>query len=569
MIENLIDKQLIEEILAVITVYGPLNEKEIIEYVDDYFSHSFSKEDKKNMELYLESLLAVNRIHMVGKKYSSLTPAAVKDANKELKDVIMTVGDIEKKYKKEELIKYANVDKLDGIKEFDDLKKYYDSLTFKDTKDKDEIFLALCFGIYSCFDVNDVVDALDDITTDLNRTKLIKYLTDYSAILPRPFLHGFTYKDINNIEKEMEKNYNNKLQEELENSDFDEFFSTKHKIKTNITKKKYGSFSYEDCIELTKKVSKSQVFKLIDSDKVLELSINGKPVYTEILGYYGKDKAILIFKSREDMINTHTMMACSETDDYPDMALHVNCIEVSDGGTDFLNDEMIEELKEKNLPLEPNFSVLNGYKGMRLPNQDELNLIGAVLSDIVKLFQIANLSDIKMNLDDNNDKFDVHQVYVGDDEVLFGHYNDIEFGDTILDFYLENIKKKLVNKLDNYEDHDILIGTYILDAYLQDINEHPHVVFLMDKNTETMIDHFFKTSKDIKSIKNDVLKSLDKNKIKPNCIYVNNDYCYDIFDEFELYCELDYDEEGLLNEFYEGFRQETRQLPDDDLPLYS
>ena len=568
MIENLIDKQLIEEILAVITVYGPLNEKEIIEYAKKYFSHAFTKEDEENMEVYLESLIAVNRIYKVGKKYSSLTSDAIKTANEEMKDIILAIGDTEKKYQKDELIKYANVDKLNGIKEFDDLKKYYDSLSFKDKKDKDELFLGLCFGTYSCFDVNGVIDELNKVTNNLNKDKLIEHLTGYSGILPRPFLHGYTYKDINSMEDELKENLSNKLEEELSNSDINEFFTTKHKVKS-VDKKKYGKFTYEECIELTKKVNKSQIFKLIDSDKVLELLINGKPVYIEILGYYGKDKAILIFKSREDMINTHSMMASGDTDEYPDMALHVHCIEVSESGTDFLDYEMIDELKEKNLPLEPNFSVLDGYKGMHLPSQDELNLIGAVLSDIVKLFQIANLSDIKMNLGEENDRFDIHQVYVGDNEVRYGNYNDIEFGDTILDFYLDNIRKKNVDKLVDYEESEILIGTYILDAYLQDINEHPHIIILMDKKKDVVIDYFFRSSKDIKGIKNDVLKVFDKHKIKPSCIYVNNDYCYEIFDEFEAYYELDYDEEGALNNFYRGFREEAIDMSNVKDSLYS
>lgn len=569
MTKNLINKQLIEEILAVITVYGPLSKKEIIKYIKDYFSCSLTIKDEADMDIYLNSLLAVNRLFLVNNKYSSLTPQAIDDANKELKDIIVAVGDIEKKYNRDQLIKYANVDKLNGIKEFDALKEYYDSLSFKNNKDKDELFLALCFGIYSCFDVNGVIDELKKVTTNLDKTKLMDFLKEYSGILPRPFLHGFSYKDINDIEDELKKNFNNKLREELENSDFDELFTKKYKVKAKIKKKKYGIFSYEDCVELSKKVYNSQIFKLIDSNNVLELFINGQPVYIQILGYYGNDKAILIYKSRNDMINTHTMMACGEVDDYPDMPFHVRCIEVSETGLNFLSEDMISELKAKNLPLEPNLSVLEAYKGSHLPNQDELNLIGAVLNDIINLFQLANLSDIKMNLGESKEHFDIHQVYIGDSEIYFGKYNDIEFGDTILDFYLENIKEKQVNKIDNYDEHDVLIGTYISDFYVEDINEHAHIIIIMDKETETIYDYFFKSSKDIKSIKNDILKSFDKHKIKPNCIYVNNDYCYDLLDEFELYFDLDYDEDGILNNFYSGFRKEANNYADEKPFSYS
>lgn len=564
MFKDLVNKDFIDEILSVINVYGPLDKEGIEDYLVEYYSHSLNEYEKEEMDLYLESLIAINRLYEFNNMYSSLTQDALKHANKELREYIIIIGKTEKKYSKEELIKYANVDKLYGIKEFDKLKKYYDSLVFKNKAIKEELFLALCFGIYSCFDINNVIDELDKSTNNLNRDKLNKYLTDYSAILPRPFLHGFTYLDLNNIEEKFEEFNELMNDEEMLNEKIDDYFSDKYKIQEKINKKQYGEFSYNDCLQLIRKVDKSEIYKLVDSDKVLELLINDIPVYVAILGYYRNDKAILIFRSKEEMNFTHYLMTDESAVEYPNLTRHVSCIEVSNEGIDFLTDEMINDLNKKKIPLEPNIAVLNGYKGLRFPNQEELNLVGSVLSDIIKLMQLSNLSEIKLNLGETVEMFDIYQVYVGDEEVLYGRYNNIEKGDITLDFKLNKVNKKIVNNLKKHKKRDILIGTYIIDAFMEDAQEFPHMVMIIDKETEFIYHGFLKSSKDLKDIKNEVLKVLDELKIRPKCIYVNNDYCYEIFDEYEEYYELDYDEDGVLDGIYNMFLEDRDIIHDED-----
>lgn len=563
MFKDLIDKRLIDEALAVITVYGPLNKQEIIDYLYKYFSHKLSIEDKENMDLYLESLVAVNRLFILEDgSYSSLAESTIELVSEEMEDIIIGLNKQEKSYDKDELIKYANVNKLNGIKEFDELKSYYDALSFKNEESKDELFLALCFGIYSCFDINGVIKELKKVTNNLNKKELEKHLAAYSSIVPRPFLNGFTYLDVNSMEDTLKENVEKYYEEICE--DFDVFFSDKYKIKEKINKKNYGEFSYEDCMKLANIVNNSEIFKLIDSDKVLEFFINGKPVYVSILGYYGKDKAIIIYRSRQEMINTFGLMIDEYKEDYPDISGHVSCIEVSCNNTDFLSDDLIKELESSNIGLMPNFVSIQTTKGLRLINKDETNLVGAVLSDIIKLFQISNLSDIKLNLGETDDIYKINQVYVLDDEVLYGKYNDIEIGDVILPFKLNKVDKKLVRRVCEYEEDEVLIGTYISNCYVEETHEYPHMIIVANKKTGFIYKCFMKPIKDMANIKNEVLELFDMLNINPQSIYVNNDYCFEIFDEFDEYFILDYDEECLLNDIYKEFLKgiESKSLED-------
>ena len=317
-------------------------------------------------------------------------------------------------------------------------------------------------------------------------------------------------------------------------------------------------------MKLANIVNNSEIFKLIDSDKVLEFFINGKPVYVSILGYYGKDKAIIIYRSRQEMINTFGLMIDEYKEDYPDISGHVSCIEVSCNNTDFLSDDLIKELESSNIGLMPNFVSIQSTKGLRLINKDETNLVGAVLSDIIKLFQISNLSDIKLNLGETDDIYKINQVYVLDDEVLYGKYNDIEIGDVILPFKLNKVDKKLVRRVCEYEEDEVLIGTYISNCYVEETHEYPHMIIVANKKTGFIYKCFMKPVKDMANIKNEVLELFDMLNINPQSIYVNNDYCFEIFDEFDEYFILDYDEECLLNDIYKEFLKgiESKSLED-------
>lgn len=551
-----INTKLIDMVLSVINVYGPLSKDEIINYIEKYHHYIFIDYEIDELNLYLHALVDAQRIYLINKKYSSLSTEILDVVKKELRQQIDTYKFSKKEYDKDELIKYANVDKLDGIKEFDDLKKYFYSLDFKKEVNKNELFLALCYGLYSCYDLTEVIDTIKNGTRGFNEEELIKYLKEYELMIPRPFLNGHTYRDINEDNKKTQKEFADLIQEKLFTNNLDEFFTENYKIKSKIDKKPYGEFSYLDCLELIKKVDKTEIFKLIDSDKLLELYINDEPVYVSILGYYGKDKNIVIYRSKEEMITSRTIMFSKENE-FPDLPMHISCIEVSAKELDFLNDEMIQTLKDKKYPLEPNISVMEGYKPIHFPTKEETNLVGAVLSDIIKLVQLSNLSDISINLGETEEMFDIYQVYVEDDGVLYGKYNDIEIADIILRYDLDDVDMHLVKKLNKYKKHDIMIGAFIFNGYVKSINEYPHLFFIVDKENSLILDCICKSSNDISSIRNDVLKVLDKKKIKPNNIYMNNMFCYEIFGDYYEYFNLEIDKDNILNDIYCDFCKES------------
>ena len=79
------------------------------------------------------------------------------------------------------------------------------------------------------------------------------------------------------------------------------------------------------------------------------------------------------------------------------------------------------------------------------------------------------------------------------------------------------------------------------------------MILVVDKETELVYHAFLKPTKDIRDIKNEILKLFNELKIRPNCIYVNNEYSYEFFDEFDEYYKVDFDEEGILNNIYNMF----------------
>ena len=541
-----INKKLIEAITAIVTVYGPLDFKQIEDYLKKYYPDLLKGNYKEEIDVYLDSLVYANRLYKKGKKYSAIDFNILKEVSKQTKELSKVVEGKEKVFDRDTLLKYADFNKLDGIKEYDELKKYIYSLDFKDPKVKDEILFALCLGDYFCYDAFSLFDVLKRETKNVKLDDFTEYVGNFSGSLPRPFLHGYSYKEIDDISETIYK---------TGSQQFDDFFSPKNKIKGPFLKSKYNDFSYQDCIELGKKVDKCEIFKLVDSDRILEFFINEEVVYVQILGFYNRDNAIIIYRNRNEMLNAQTILQSDDVNAYPDMAYHMSCIEVTlRDSTNFLTLDMEQKLKNDNLPLLPNFVTLEAAKERRFPNQRELNLIGGVLTDILRLVKISNLSEIALHLGDKDESvkpYDISQVYVLDNEVLYGEYNEIELGDYILPYKLNKVDKKLIKAVKKCPKHEISLGTYITGFSIEDEEEFPHITIIYDNTTGLIVGSHLYSSKNIKDVKNEILKKLIDANICPKVIACNNEYCFELFDEYLEFFDLYIGDNENLNEIYE------------------
>ena len=534
--ENII--KLGECLKAIVICYAPLNEEEIIAKMKEYFKSVYNMYKDQWIASILKGMCDARQLICKDGYYSIIE---IEDMD-ELQDKIFNIKE-EKKFKNgKELFRYHDLSKLDGIEEFDMLKQYVLLLEVKNNKEE-EVMFTLATMSYMMVD-NDIVyeylkkNVKKKVDYDVLNTLMFKY----GSIIPRPFLKGYN------------------LQEYMEQSELvqkaDDFFSDKYEIKHYPKKTDYKTFTYEDCIKLAKQLNRSELFKIIDSDRVLELTINGNKVYVSVLGFYNKDIGIIIYKNWKEMLYTYSFLL-GRQEEFPDLALRPCNIEVNlREPAGFLTEDVLDELNQHKYPECPSFVRLEANAVPRLINEEEIQLVGGVLSDLVKLPQLCNLSDIKNNLGEKkNDMPNVNQVYVGDDEVAFGYFNDPAFGDFLLNFKPEHLNKNLFNQLKKFPKHSINIGVYIMNAC--ENGKLPYCIFVKDNDTGLMIDMFLRHKEEMGNVVNDVLNIFKEHKIYPRDIGVNNEYTYEIFGELG----------DLLDEYL--IDDENREMDDIYMELYA
>lgn len=523
-----------EAIEALTIVFEPLYYEDFEYLLDKYFHTSYATLHENDLFGILSLLVELKRIYCEKDKYFITNKKDMKLLQKEAEKRFGDLLEIPfKEFKNgSEILKYQKLCNHKNVKGTEKLHKFFDKLQFNEGVNVEDAKYEFFVIPQLMADIDEYAKILAKKCKPFDMNELREAYDEAVGKLPRGFLRGYSFEELNDL-----------IKEELENATYITEPIPDHKKNTN--------YSYVECLALLTELEKTELYKLVDSDRVIELSINGEEVYVQILGYYGKDKAVIIYKDRKEMLYSLSLMK-SDIETIPDAMYRISNLECLYEPSGFVNEEMADKLAQRNLPPLPAFVKLSYAKKQRIANAKEINLIGAVLNDLLNMMKMVDKQTISKHLGEEEYAIDdtVNQVYVYSDRVVFGEYEDDEIGIAYDKSIQNKVDNQLITKLKKCnKSKDLAIGVYIMPL---ENDDYPMLYMIFDVNDEKIISMEAVGPNDRKSIVNKVLKDLIKNDINPISIGFNNDITFDMFSELLLDIEkIGIDDAHVLNDIYE------------------
>lgn len=525
-----------EAIEALTIVYGPLYYEDYDYLLDKYFHTVYNRVGYECLQDILDTLVEMQRINFCKNRYSMMRNEDLKILEKEFRKEYGDLCEISfKEFKSgNEILKYRELCSAKNVKGTEKLHEFFNNLEFYDGVNVEDTKYEFFVIPQLMADVDEYAKLLSKKCKNLDFDKLHELYDEIAGVLPRGFLHGYSFIEMNEM-----------IRKELENATYITEEIPKHK--------KSMSYSYVECLSLLNELEKTELYKLVDSDRVLELSINGQEIYVQILGYYGKDKAIIIYKDLREMEYSISLMKAN-IEEVPDVSYRLSQIECLYNPEGFVSEEVAMQLEKSNLPPRPAFVRLDYCKKPRLVNVKEINLIGSVLYDLLCMIKMVDKQTITRYLGEDKYAIDntINQVYVYEDKVLFGEYDDDEVGIIYDRTKVTKFDSKLINKLKKCSNnHAVMIGVYI---YPMNVSQYPWYYQIYDVDDDRIIEMEALEPSKNKDIGNIILKSLIKHNINPKNIIFNNEITYDLLNNFHSYfIKVDIDEKCFLNKIYCDF----------------
>lgn len=522
-----------EAIEALTIIYEPLYYQDYDFLLDKYFHTLYSSLRKDDLDEILYSLVSLKRIYCKNDRYSITEPKQLTIIEKEAWSRYGKL--LYQPYKEfksgQEILKYFRLCDAKNMKETKKLQAFFNKLQFNDDVDVKNAKYEFFVIPQILADIDAYIKKLEKLCKSFDKEELKELYDEIIGDLPRGFLRGYSFNEFNEI-----------LEDEIKNATYITEVEPDHTKNMN--------YSYVECLSLLAELEKTELYKLVDSDRVLELSINGQDVYVQILGYYGKDKAVIIYKDFEEMHYSLSLMK-SDIKDIPDVTYRLSQIECLYNPEGFVDEKTSELLEDKNLPPYPVLMKLGYCKKPRLVNAKETNLVGAVLYDLLRMMKMVDKETIGVHLGEEENAIDqtVNQVYVYEDHVLFGEYEDDAIGVAYDKTKVGKLDKKLVEKVKKCNNkHIVVIGYYIFPI---ENNTYPWFYQIVDIDKEQIIEMEAIPQNKNRELGNLILKSLIKHDINPTSIYFNNDITYDLLHEFSLYFDkVNVELNSDLNSFY-------------------
>ncbi len=523
--------KLFDIVMALITVYGPLSRREVERHIQEYFPEDFKNYTKKEIGMVLRTLDEEGTIGKSSKGYSLYDEIEDEQMASFFPSGLMLPDLEEKKFTPEELLSYADVLELKGKDYYDDFREYFYALPFKKGVDIDAEFriaLTLATGAYD----DDFIyeDLRDKMAGDFDRRDFREHIFNYTLNLPRGVYKGHSLKEVAELIKV-------NMPDDPEGDD--------NKIPMPEKPLHFGHYTYEDCIELGNKVKDTDIFEKVNSDNVLELCINGEAVYVQLLGYYGGDRNVIVYGSREEAKKTYPYMS-DPNGDYPDIMFRADFLEaVLDAGEKFLTSKIADTLKERSLPELPLFVHFKDG-GAYLADEEELDLFGAVLESLLHIYEFA-----KDDLEDYYAEQEelIFQLYLSEEGLDLGDYYDPEFAEPVIPFKVLPIERPEETGSE-YERKDIFLGIYLSPYTINGVR--PYITIIYDGDDDQILRIITHPAEEMSNICTDIADLLKERKITPNLLYVNSPFSFQalmpLMDHY--YLSFEYDEEGIVNELY-------------------
>lgn len=519
-------------IMGLVNVYSPIQIDDLVAMIQDYFEDDYKKFITADIYGIINGLSDADMFYITKHREASLFSDEELEYLLSMPEIkALNYSNIMKDFENpEEILNYANVFEMKNNKALDELKDYIYSLDFKDKDDKEDAFHEAVVVIYKMYDENEFFKELNKrLNKKIDKEKLSELMYSFGADLPRGFLHGYTFKEVG---------------EKIENLDEFSMFD-KDKLDAPRNAKQFSVYSYEQCLYYADKLKETDIFDRFCSDNVIELYINGQPIFIQLLGYYNGDKNVIIYGNKQQFdYNYHFVIA--EQEDYPDIMNRIEYSEVVlDTPQGFLTPEIELELVDKKLPDIPLIIDFDPVKGPVLSKN--INLVGAVLESLLEIHK--QLGDDMFERCEEGELYKIIQFYLHDNGVTIGEYSYLEKGDPVLPFKLNKPDSK--NRKRNKNKKEIGFGLYSVSVTSEE--DRTYLTLVYEYNNGIILAPIIKAETQMSDIVEEVIGILDDYDIEPTSFSFNNDFALETFDSLYDYYNLEYDpvfENYHMNELF-------------------
>lgn len=526
--------ELADCIMALVNVYGPIKIEELIDNIQYYFPKIYRKFHKEDIYEMIFSLNHADIYSISEDYYVSIFEDDEIDQLLEIDVVNKVFNSNDKKVfdKPEDILAYTNLFYIRNNTSFDCLKKFFYNLKLED-KAKEHLFKESIVVSFKMYDIQEFINNLTDrVDQPINRKELLILLSDFNASIPRGFFHGYSFREITNRERI-----------------FDRVFepSFNNKIEPHNNYLTFKEYTYQECLTLANELKNTDIFRYFCSDNLIELLINGKKTFVQLLGYYNNDKNIIIYGDTENMLYNYQFVV-ADAGDYPDLAnrLHYTEVILDDYGG-FMTKDIKKDLEKRKYPKLPLIVELSPKDGCVLLNEKNINLVGATLESLLKIYDFLH-EKIGERCEEGN-VYHVIQFYLYEDEFDIGDYSNLELGDVVIPFKVDEDLSDI--SISAHKKIDISIGIYAT-AVEQEENEC-YLIILYDNESELIIDIMICNRAEMETINRDLINCLEHYDIRPNHITMNNSFCCEVINplyevyNIDNYFDVDSD---LLNSIY-------------------
>ena len=548
-IENLTAEQVYrirDIIMALVTVYGPIDLDDLVDDFALYFPKEYKLLDEKDLFDFIFTMEEKEFFYISKDEEASLfSDEELKSLKKLTEGTMIRELDLHREFDDpEELLNYAEIYDIRNNKRFDDLKDYVLSLEYKEPEIGREILNEIIFVISRLYDNDGIIPLMHKaVKGKFDEKKLLTLMDDMTADLPRGIFGGYSF---NGLRETAEKVF-----KEEEHSD--------DKIEKPKKPLSFGSYTYEQCLVLVNKLAKTPLFSQFCSDNIIELIINGREIYLQLLGYYNNDRDIIFYGDRHNMeYNIHFMT--SPEGSYPDIASRIDFNEIAvDDPEGFISPELRVMLKHKKLPEKPLIFHIDPVKKAILSEKKDLDMIGAVLDSLNKIYTIIGgaIGDLCVEGDNNH----IVQLYLDKKGVQMGAYRDNKLGGAILPYEDEEIDYVDVKAT---EEADLSIGIYSVAVFEEEKRSYMGIIY--DRNKDLFIGYDLCKEDELKGMKNRIVKILEDKNIRPSSLVFNNEFAVKALDDLCVLYEVNYSFElgdKNLDDFYLRFMDMDEEDRDD------
>ena len=521
--------KLCKYINGLVFLYYPIDIDDLINIIEGIDKKLYEKFYYNEMLGIINTLVETEELFKFDNQLSIVSKKDIKELFKvDEIDYVKKHSGFKKHFSKKEVLEYSIPFEYNHNSDYKKLKEYVYSLDLNDNNE--EIFYDL-IGVCSIMADDDAFVSKLGKEYKFNTDKLKELVSNFMRSLPRGFLNGFSFGELDVV------------YEEIDDGNFHKIYKPYHPLK-------FEHYSYNDCVDLANQLKNTKLFEYVNSDLLLEFYIKDKPIFIQLLGFYNGDRNIVIYGDIDGMARNYCLMNSSEKE-YPDITNRIDIMEVIlDDASGFFIDNIRKDIDDNHYPSLPLFVKMTPGKEypISLVNEKDIDLVGAILESLLKWEDMAG-DDIKEQFSES-DFENIYQVYLNENGLEYGYYLNLD--DEIPGFSFE-IDLDSIGKVDvsNLNKRNIGIGIFIPPFSVED--KKTYLTILYDYDHDLILDSFPSLEEDMPNILNTITTKLTKHKINPNNIYYNNNYTYYVLFPLKFaYEEVNFihDDENRINDIY-------------------